>query len=193
MGICKKIIIFMIIAFTSFWIAGFVVFLDYIGKLPNNNSDSNATAIVVLTGGTNRVNAGFDLLEKGKAKYLLISGVGEKVSLEDLTKLWGKNPLSLPCCVTLGKYAQNTVENALEAKKYIKNNNITSFFLVTSHYHMPRALIEVKKIIPDSRIIPYAVIPEGYSFLNPEMMYLIFKEYNKFLFSYGRIFITKGF
>lgn len=181
------------VTFFSFWIAGFVVFLDYIEKLPNNNSDGNATAIVVLTGGTNRVNAGFDLLEKGKAKYLLISGVGEKVSLEDLTKLWGKNPLSLPCCITLGKYAQNTAENAIETEKYIKNNNIKSFFLVTSHYHMPRALKEIKNILPSNHIIPYAVIPEGYSFFNPEMMYLIFREYNKFLFSYGRSFIMKGF
>src|SRR5215475_7424069 len=67
------------------WFFGFLLF---IAAIPTNVVDrqTKTDVVVVLTGGGERLGEGFDLLSRGLAPRLYISGVAEGVTLEDLTK-----------------------------------------------------------------------------------------------------------
>jgi uncharacterized SAM-binding protein YcdF (DUF218 family) len=142
-----------------FWAAGFLYYLNHVNAY-TSAPDDTAEAIVVLTGGPQRVNTGFNLLAEHHSEKLLISGVNKKVSAETLLSLWKEgraDRIEPACCITIGHEARNTRENAREAAAWIRNNNITSISLVTADYHLPRAELEFRSILPHVRITPYAV------------------------------------
>ena len=134
-------------ALTLFWTAGFVGFSVHIKGMAQPDGQTT-DAIIVLTGGPDRINAGLDLLAAKKAKYLFISGVNTQVSVEQLVSLWRKDVRKPPCCIVLGHEAQNTFENAAEARDWIETNDIKSARLLTTDYHMPRAWIEFTALMP---------------------------------------------
>jgi len=158
---------------TIIWLAGLWGFYIHIYSLPKTDPDKTTQAIVVLTGGPKRINTGFDLLEQGKAKYLFISGVNTKVSVEQLLSMWKEDLETEPCCIILGHIAKNTSENASEAKDWIDMNNIQSIRLITANYHMPRALLEFEAIMPEMSITPHALKHNSHNIL------LLMNEYNK--------------
>ena len=140
-----------------------------------------ADAIIVLTGGANRINAGLDLLDEQRASYLFISGTDQRVTTEKLLSIWGKTTDKPPCCVVLGYKAKNTKQNATEAYEWIKDNNIKSIILVTSYYHMPRAKIEFFKTLEDTNVTVYPVGFDGYSKIDLKGWGLLAGEYTKFI------------
>src|ERR1700690_2685445 len=85
------------------WAAGFACFIHYVDSLVMPDDKIKTDAIVVLTGGANRINTGLDMLDTGLAGKLLISGVGPNVTQEELFSLWRHDSKTVPCCITLGR------------------------------------------------------------------------------------------
>lgn len=169
------------------WGCGFVIFAGTVSAMTEPETIQPTDAIIVLTGGTNRVARGLDLLSENKAKDLLISGVHKDVKLNELLKLWGyKSPLP-DCCITLGREAGNTIGNAIEARKWVDSNGAKSVRLITANYHMPRALVEFRHMLPGIAITPHPIIPENFTPKHEEFWKLTFLEYHKMLMSFIRV------
>lgn len=143
-------------------------------------------AIVVLTGGKDhRIQAGIDLLEQKWANTLFISGVNKTVKPQDIIADTDDN---LKDMIHLGYMAENTHTNAMEIAHWVKEHNIKSIILVTSFYHMPRSLLEMKNIKLGIKIIPYSIFPkefdESTSWLHTKYAWHLFLEYHKFIASF---------
>lgn len=117
-------------------------------------------AIVVVTGGPQRIGDAINLLGADRGARLLISGVNEKTSREELAKLNPSARELLACCVDLDYRARNTIGNAIEARRWVRRHSFKSLLLVTSNYHMPRALAEFSHAMPNVRLVPHPVVTE---------------------------------
>ncbi|MCB9988938.1 MAG: YdcF family protein [Rhodospirillales bacterium] len=177
------------------WIAGFVCFSAALDRqaltpLPDQKTD----AIIVLTGGPDRVNTGIDLLEQKKSGQLFISGVHDSVTLNDLIALWRPEaPVVLvPCCITLGHKARNTTQNAEESALWVSRNNVRSLRLLTAAYHMPRARLEFEAALPDDvTIVPHPLITMAPAETKQAYRQLVFSEYNKTILTWLRTKLKK--
>lgn len=168
----------IIIALFLMWFLGLILFCIKI-FIPKSHSENQADAIIVLTGGSLRIEEGLLALNSNKSQKLFISGVHEDVRLADISDSLNKNQ------VFLGKSATNTHENAEETKIWIEKNNINSIILITSHYHMPRSILEFKILMPKLKIFPHEVRPTMFDLGDDSRiftnLFLILKEYNKYL------------
>jgi uncharacterized SAM-binding protein YcdF (DUF218 family) len=121
-------------------------------------------AIVVLTGGSQRIQSGIELLREGKGRQLFVSGVNQEVDLEDLLRVSGNTPdfarNRVACCVVLGHDADNTLGNAHETAHWIRSQGFHSLRLVTAWYHMPRSLLEFDRAMPEIEIVAHPVFPD---------------------------------
>lgn len=120
-------------------------------------ADPRADAVVVLTGGPGRVATGVRLLEEERGARLLISGVNPGSPVEDIAAAAGASQALFDCCVDVGPEAADTVGNAAETALWAGGRGYGSLIVVTSDYHMPRALLELQAAMPDTRLIAYAV------------------------------------
>ncbi len=144
---------------------------------PNQTTD----AIIVLTGGKSRIDQGLVLFAQGKASHLFISGVHPDVDKNEITDRWAGETSLPPCCISLGKTATTTVENALETAEWAKKNNIQSIRLVTSNYHMPRAQLELSAKMPNVDILTNPIEQDDLDTAKRRIWDLLFIEYHKFL------------
>ncbi|OUS12167.1 hypothetical protein A9Q97_06540 [Rhodospirillales bacterium 47_12_T64] len=187
--ITLKVGSFIAVAAFLFWIIGFFWFAT---NLPDDvtNDGQIADAIVVLTGGSDRINTGLDLLSQGQGKKLFISGVYKGVEVQELLQLSQRAPKNLECCVKLGYQADDTRGNAQESKTWVDEQDYSSLRLVTASYHMPRSLLEFRHAMPNITIYPHPVFPEHVKqkdwWLWPGSMTLILSEYVKFLLAQVR-------
>lgn len=169
----------IILILLTFWLGGFVWFIDQMNVNTSLIKDKY-DAIIVLTGAKGRIDTGIKLLSENKARHLFISGVGKDASLKDLSKYIDSFPESeitdLQYKITLGHNATSTEENAIESMQWVKSNNYKTIILVTSDYHMLRSLFLFERYLPDSEIIPF------YSSKSNISLQLAFLEYNKYLF-----------
>ena len=140
------------------WLVGLFAFADRVRGYTPAAEPERADAIVALTGpSAERVNAAIRLLEQDKGKRVLISGVNREVRRQELRALTpGSNKL-FNCCVDLGFEAEDTVGNAQEIAAWADAKGYDSLIVVTSDYHMPRALTEIRAAAPDLALTPYAV------------------------------------
>ncbi len=122
--------------------------------------DRNADGIVVFTGGDSRVSDALALLAAGRAKRLLISGVYTSTTTSDIARQVVDYNRLLNCCVDLDYSAINTLGNAVGARQWVLKNGLRSIIVVTSAYHMPRALAELSHQLPDVALIPYPVVSD---------------------------------
>ena len=154
------------------WLLGFGYF--YL-TLPEEPAEMpGADAIVVLTGGAGRLEAGLRLLEAKVAKRMLISGVNPVVKSGELSAITGTEQATFNCCVDLGKMATNTKSNAEEAADWANVYGFTSIVLVTADYHIPRSMILFRKAMPGVRIIAHPVSGDW------PVLFLA-KEYSKYV------------
>ncbi|MEM9014553.1 MAG: YdcF family protein [Pseudomonadota bacterium] len=142
------------------WAVGFLLFVS---RIPAATIDEpfKADGVVVFTGGPARVTAAMAVFEKGAGARLLISGVNPDTSREQLAQVWTGEPDQFECCVDLGMNAQTTEGNADELLEWAQNNKFERVILVTSDYHMPRAIATVQGRVSDVKIVPH-VVPSGY-------------------------------
>ncbi|WP_421730589.1 YdcF family protein [Brevundimonas sp.] len=140
------------------WVVGLFAFAERVRSLSPAPEPARADAIVALTGpSAERVNVAIRLLEQDKGDRVLISGVNREVRRQELRALTpGSNKL-FNCCVDLGFEAENTLGNAEEIAGWARAKDYDSLIVVTSDYHMPRSLLEIRSVAPDIKLTPYAV------------------------------------
>ena len=145
----------------------------------------HADAMVVLTGGTDRISDAVDLLAGGQAGRLLITGVNPSTSPESLARRLPRIRGLVDCCVTLGYQALDTTGNAAETAAWVRANRFRSLIVVTSNYHMPRALAEIGGRLRGVELLAHPVVSEGARarpwWLSPHRIRLIGSEYVKYL------------
>ncbi|MBO5997892.1 MAG: YdcF family protein [Alphaproteobacteria bacterium] len=172
------------------WFLGFLAFGFYAYMLKFSAVPS-ADAIVVLTGGADRLPTALSLLDNHKAPKMFISGVNSRVSMG---ALFQNIDAGLIDRIELGYKAENTFENAVETKEWIDKNNVHSALLVTSFYHMPRSLFELREKAPDTIFYPVPVfIQNSYHWAYTRSGWLLFVEYNKFIVRYVQFLIRSIF
>lgn len=159
-------ILTVLITLIFIWAAGLVMFVHQMPTTPTTD-DTSTDAIIVLTGGSLRVERGFELFGRDKAHTLFISGVGKDATLDDLLKKYGNDEVREKVTagaahIVLDYRALTTQTNAREAAHFIREQNLKTVRLVTANYHMPRSLMEFQAVVPEVRIIPDAVIPEPF-------------------------------
>ena len=140
------------------WLVGLFAFAERVRGLTPAPEPARADAIVALTGpSAERVNAAIRLLEQDKGRRVLISGVNRDVRRKELRALTPGSSKLFNCCVDLGFEAENTVGNAQEIAAWARAKHYDSLIVVTSDYHMPRSLLEIRGAAPGVKLIPYAV------------------------------------
>ena len=143
--------------------------------LPKPAGDERTDAIVVLTGGSGRLDRGFELMERGLARRMLISGVARTVRPEELIAAYEVDPRLFACCITLGREAFDTRSNADEVARWLARRRFASIRLVTNDLHMPRARYELRKRVGGEVTIVADAVPTEPGFSQ------ILVEYNKYL------------
>ncbi len=184
-GHLKKYLLIALLAFDCIfvpWFCGFIWFGQKINDY--NDYDLKYTdAIVVLTGGRNRIAKAVKLMNNNMAEHLFISGVEKHTSLEAIIKSL-KISINNPDKVELGYDATDTIGNAREIKDWVEKNNIKSVRLITSNYHIPRSLAEIKAYnLPlEIELTPvYSENVANYWWQSWGTFKLIVSEYNKYL------------
>jgi uncharacterized SAM-binding protein YcdF (DUF218 family) len=166
------------------WLAGLIVFA---ADIPRQLEDSttHTDAIIVLTGGSERVETGLSLLRQGLGDKLFVSGVYRGIDVAELLHLARQKPDQVECCIVLGHAADNTIGNAAETADWMKQEGYHSLRLVTGNYHMRRSLSEFRYAMPGVTIIAHPVFPDAVKrdqwWLWPGTAHLIIGEYSKFL------------
>ena len=161
------------------------------------DSTGPTDAIVVLTGGSQRLNSGIALLRDGKGQKLFVSGVNHHVHLEELLRSSGDRLEAAhewaSCCVVLGYQAVDTIGNASETAQWMRQQGFHSLRLVTAWYHMRRSLLEFERAMPEIEIVPHPVFPDQIAhehwWARRETAALLLTEYGKYLASLARPFI----
>ena len=143
-----------------------------------------ADGVVVFTGEPRRILAGVEVLSTGEARRMLITGTELSAgtdTAEVMAKVRRDYWYWASCCIDLDPGAQNTSENARDAKRWARDHEFSSLILVTSDYHMPRALLELRLALPDIRIIPHPLRTGDWLAPNPARARLLIDEYAKFV------------
>jgi uncharacterized SAM-binding protein YcdF (DUF218 family) len=174
------------------WLGGLLWF----ATPPTADTRAAATdAIVVLTGGSLRVQSGIDLLREGKGRKLFVSGVNQQVDLDDLLGVSGHAPDWALCCIVLGHQADDTFGNAQETAQWIRRQGFRSLRLVTAWYHMPRSLLEFDRAMPEIDIVAHPVFPaqvkQEHWWAWRGTAVLLVNEYVKYLGALGRPLIER--
>src|SRR3954462_2768354 len=164
--------------------SGFVWFVRHI-PAEEVKLRRNADGIVVLTGGASRIEDAMDLLAAGHGKRLLISGVHRATSSAEIARLIPRYQRLVSCCVDLDHSAVNTVGNAVETRRWVKDQGFASVIVVTSAYHMPRTMAELAKQLPDTTLVPFPVVTDKLRnepwWASAPTARLILSEYVKFV------------
>jgi uncharacterized SAM-binding protein YcdF (DUF218 family) len=183
-SIAAKSLVFAGGVFTFLFGAGFITFVATLDRF-EREPGARADGIVALTGGAQRIGDAIDLLAKGYGTRLLITGVNERTSRDEIARLNPGQRRLVDCCVDLDHRARNTVGNAAETRRWVESNDFRSLIVVTSNYHMPRTLLELDNALPRAAKVPFAVVPEGMQaetwWKSPANARLLASEYVKFL------------
>lgn len=186
-----RFILFILAACSLLWLVGFYAFLQ---QIPATNhafvadKAKQTDAIVVLTGGTLRVEHGFARFHEKAAPKLFISGVGENTTLEELllthaTDATARHARTHRHNIYLDHKARSTYANALQTKHFMQKQHVQSIRLITANYHMPRSLLEMRQAMPGVRIIADAVTPKhflnGRWWRHAQTRNLVLQEFHK--------------
>jgi len=175
-------------------IIGFIVFANSVDRERREPAYA-ADGITVLTGGVSRIEEAMRLLAKGKAKRVLITGVNRGTTRAQLKRLASQGDQYFACCVDIDKEARNTIDNATETAQWVALHRYGSIIVVTSNYHMPRALAELARALPDVTLIAYPVVDNNVHverwWTYPGTTRLLLSEYLKYLPALGRLGATK--
>ena len=183
----------ILLKFFLFWSVAniFVGLITFIILIKSNFNEEKilfeTNSVVVATGGSNRILKGINLIEENIERKMLITGVGKGISKTEIAKAIDANKNQsniLNCCVDLDLTAINTQGNAMQAIEWLRKNDSKNSFLVTANYHMPRLILEFKRVNPEVNLNIVPVKPDldpiNKIYL-PNNFILISKEYLKFI------------
>jgi uncharacterized SAM-binding protein YcdF (DUF218 family) len=178
------------------FVAGFFWFT---GQIPGVDAtfDRSADGIVALTGGRERIGDAVELLAAGRGKRLLITGVHPSTRAEELSRFVPRYNAMFSCCIDLDRSAMNTIGNAIETRRWARQRGFRSLLIVTSAYHMPRALAEVAHQLPDVTLVAFPVVTEKQRtepwWSNSQSAKTLAIEYVKFLAAVVRMRVIPGY
>lgn len=171
-------------------LAGFLTFVAHLDR-DERAPDGRADGIVALTGGAQRIGDAIDLLAGGYGRRLLITGVNERTSRDEIARMNPSQRHWIACCVDLDYRARNTIGNAIETRRWMRQHHFSTVAVVTSNYHMPRTLVELDHaLMGRDRVVPHPVIAGGFDvdrwWCDPAAARIVASEYLKFLISWAR-------
>jgi uncharacterized SAM-binding protein YcdF (DUF218 family) len=172
-------------------------FLWFIWRLPAEeiSLDRNADGIVALTGGASRIADAIELLASGRGRRLLISGAYRATNSNEISRLNPDFERWVRCCVDFDR-SLNTLGNAVETRLWAERRGFRSLIVVTSNYHMPRALAELANQLPDVALVPFPVVTHRQRaepwWASGATARLLFTEYVKYIFACLRIGLRPG-
>jgi uncharacterized SAM-binding protein YcdF (DUF218 family) len=121
----------------------------------------------------------------------LITGVNRATSVDALTRLVPRYEALFDCCIDLDHSATNTIGNAVETRRWARERGFHSLMIVTSSYHMPRALAEISHQLPDATLLPFPVTTERQRaepwWSNAASARMLVSEYLKYLVAIVRM------
>lgn len=175
---------------------GFVIFSEHVSNLQAPPADQKADAIIVLTGGKSRIEVALELLAEKRGERLLISGVHPSTKREALQRVTRTDPALFACCVDLDRTALNTIGNAVESAKWIKQHNYKRIFIVTNNYHIPRSILELSRQVGNVELLPYPVINSDLKNNNwmrqGDTLRVLFTEYIKYIGALAHISLSQN-
>jgi uncharacterized SAM-binding protein YcdF (DUF218 family) len=183
----------LVAALAIVFVAAAIGFVGFISQLRGveTGPDRKADGIVVLTGGSSRVSDAMELLASGYGQRLLISGVHRTNAASDISRSLPDNQSLLSCCVDLDRSAVNTRSNAAETRRWAHERGFKSLIVVTSNYHMPRAIVELSHAMPDIALIPFAVVGDKWRdepwWTSGATVRLLLSEYVKYVAAEVRV------
>jgi len=183
----------IVVSSTLLFIAAAIGFVGFLSRLRTAElkPEKNADGIVVLTGGSSRVSDAMELLAGGYGRRLLISGVHPTNAASDISRSLPDNQSLLGCCVDLDRSAVNTRSNAIETRRWAHDRGFKSLIVVTSNYHMPRAIVELSHEMPDIELIPFSVIGDKWRdepwWISGTTLRLLISEYVKYVAAEVRV------
>jgi len=142
---------------------------------------THTDGIVAFTGGPDRVETALRLLAQGRADRLLLSGIGGGAELAELARRAGVDPQPLASRVTIDRSAATTRGNATDTAEWARASGVRSLLVVTASYHMPRALTELARALPDVTLYPMPVVQAERPDRPASPLRLMAEEYIKFL------------
>lgn len=174
-------------------IAAVISFVSHLPPMPTPPFTAT-DAVIVLTGGGDRIKEGLTLLRADLARALLITGVHEDVGVNDLLRVSLDPGEELDAStlerIHLGYSAANTRGNAIETAAWMERQSYASLRLVTASYHMPRSLLEFRKEMPDVSIIAHPVQPVSANadawWLDPSGFVILVQELAKYAIAWLR-------
>ncbi len=184
-----RFILYLLLILVLAFLLGFLAFARHVSRLSPALDIGSADGIVVWTGkGGDRLMAAGNLLNRGVGERLLISGVNKALSQDDVLELLFVDVNKGACCVDLDYEAQDTIGNARETQHWIKSMGYEHIVLVTSDYHMPRAISEIRHRVDRVRITPYPVREKSAKtwWKDGPQRSRMFREYGKLLLSHLR-------
>ncbi|MDB5422730.1 MAG: hypothetical protein JWQ29_146 [Phenylobacterium sp.] len=187
----KGVAAFLVVALI--WAAGLFAFASRVQQSTPLPEPLPAEGIVVLTGANSneRIAAAVGLLAEHLGQRVLVSGVNRDVSREELRRASRTVRRLYECCVDLGFTAADTVGNARETAEWAKAMRYQSLIVVTSDYHMPRAMLELRAVLrPPMVLRTWAVATPALKvrgwWRSPRAARLLVVEYCKYLAILGR-------
>jgi len=171
--------------------AGFIGFARYAAEA-TTPADPRAEGIVVLTGGSARIDRALKLLVEGRGTRLLISGVNPVVTEKTLADALGAGfGVALECCVDLGHAARDTIGNAIETRNWAERQHFSSLLVVTSDYHVRRSMAELASAMPGIRLLAVPISNPDLHLADwwkePRTFALLAREYGKYLLTVVRL------
>jgi uncharacterized SAM-binding protein YcdF (DUF218 family) len=181
--------ILLCVVLLGVFLGGFLWFADSVASM-RPPEGTKGDAIIVLTGGYQRIEQAVGLLRDGVGKRLLISGVNPATTRSQIRKMTQGSSDMFSCCVDMGYKAIDTIGNANEAASWIRDHNYSSIVVVTNNYHMHRSLHELRSASPQTQFIAYPVISADLArtnwFVEPDVVRTMLYEYLKFVAAAGR-------
>jgi uncharacterized SAM-binding protein YcdF (DUF218 family) len=176
------------------WAAGLLAFAERVQESTPQAEPAVADGIVALTGANSneRIAAAVQLLAERRGRRVLVSGVNRDVSREQLRIASGSVRRLYDCCVDLGFTAADTVGNARETAEWARAMRYQRLTIVTSDYHMPRAMLELRAVLrpPTTTLqayaVPTAALKSRHWWRSPGAVRLMVVEYSKYLAILGR-------
>ena len=167
-------------------------FLWFTSRVPSSEITlTGATdGIVVLTGDSARISEAIELLADRRGKRLLISGANRGTTAAEISRLNPDFTRWIQCCVDFDR-ALNTLGNAIETRRWAERRRFRSLTVVTSDYHMPRAMAEIAHQLPNTRLVAFPVMSErlrtDHWWASGPAMRLLLTEYVKYIMARARM------
>lgn len=169
----------------------------FVAQIPDKEValDGSADGIVVLTGAAERIPDAIGLLAAQRGQRLLITGVYRNTRSREIARLTPLYSRFFSCCIDLDRDALNTFGNAIQARRWAHEHRFKSLIVVTSNWHLPRAMVEIRHQLPDTRLIPYPVMSERLKtdpwWSSLDTARFLLAEYVKYLFAQARFHVDR--